>query len=40
MDRIGVNLPISRVVVMSSKRQVHGKLGHMVQIHVCLKRYA
>ena len=25
-----------RVVIMNSKRQVDGKLGHVVQIHVCL----
>ena len=27
-----------RVVVMNSQRQVMGKLGHVVQVHVCLKR--
>ena len=35
MDRIGVNLPIFRVVIMNSKQQVNGKLGHGVQIHIC-----
>ena len=26
-----------RVVMMNSKRQIKGKLDHVVQIHVCLK---
>ena len=33
MGRIGVNLPI-----FVSKRQGKGKLGHLVQTHVCRKR--
>ena len=29
-----------RAVIMNSKRQVKGKLGHVVQIHVCLLPFA
>ena len=32
MEIIGMTLPIFRVVIMHSKRQVNGKLGHVVQI--------
>ena len=36
MDRIGVNLSTDfRVVIMNRKPQIDGKLGHVVQIHVC-----
>ena len=35
MDKTGVNLLIFGVEVINSKRKLRGKLGHVVQIHVC-----
>ena len=35
MDKTGVKLLIFCVDVIKSKRQLRGKLGHVVQIHVC-----
>ena len=35
MDKTGEKLLIFCVDVIKSKRQLRGKLGHVVQIHVC-----
>ena len=35
MEKTGVKLLIFCVDVINSKRQLRGKLGHVVQIHVC-----
>ena len=35
MDKTEVRLLIFCVDVINSKRQLRGKLGHVVQIHVC-----
>ena len=34
MDKTGTKLLIFLVEVINSKRQLRGKLGHVVQIHV------
>lgn len=38
MEKNGHETNDFRVVVINSQRQVMGKLGHVVQVHVCRKR--